>query len=199
MLRSLDTGHTVNGLAENSGWGVAKPRAAPAVRSLLVGDYRAAPKGYSFIRNLYPNWQSRMEDLESLIGFAGRFEEMSELLAQLTLLNSETADRSIDIEDDFLRLTTVHQAKGLEYPVVFVIGLADGLFPIKRALDEGNLDEERRLFYVAVTRAKNELYLTYPRINSQSGYPMRLKPSRFVSELPREHYEILRWHKARGW
>lgn len=185
----MDLAHSMRDIHE----AIASESPSEVVRIATEGWYN------SFIRNLYPNWQSRMEDLESLIGFAGRFEEMSELLAQLTLLNSETADRSIDIEDDFLRLTTVHQAKGLEYPVVFVIGLADGLFPIKRALDEGNLDEERRLFYVAVTRAKNELYLTYPRINSQSGYPMRLKPSRFVSELPREHYEILRWHKARGW
>ena len=140
----MDLAHSMGDIHE----AIASESPSEVVRIATEGWYN------SFIRNLYPNWQSRMEDLESLIGFAGRFEEMSELLAQLTLLNSETADRSIDIEDDFLRLTTVHQAKGLEYPVVFVIGLADGLFPIKRALDEGNLDEERRLFYVAVTRAK---------------------------------------------
>lgn len=152
-----------------------------------------------FIRTVYPNWESRLDDLESLIGFAGRYDDMTELLAQLVLLNSETSDRSVDIDDDSLRLTTVHQAKGLEYPVVFVIGLADGLFPLKRAIDEDNLEEERRLFYVAVTRAKDELYLSYPMINTQGGPSMRLHPSRFLNELPKNTYEVLRPKLQHGW
>lgn len=152
-----------------------------------------------YIRNLYSNWSDRIDDLESLAGFANRFDDMTELLSQLVLLNSEISDRGIDRDVDALRLTTVHQAKGLEFPIVFVIGLAEGLFPNKRALDEDNLDEERRLFYVAITRAKDELYLSYPLINEHGGPSMRLNPSRFLDEINREHYEILRIHETTDW
>ena len=78
---------------------------------------------------------------------------MEELLAQLVLLASESNERDSYQAHNCLRLTTIHQAKGLEFPIVFVIGLADGLFPLKRTIDDGDLEEERRLFYVAVTRA----------------------------------------------
>ncbi|NDI19554.1 MAG: ATP-dependent helicase, partial [Actinobacteria bacterium] len=86
-----------------------------------------------YLKGAYANYVSRLDDLKSLIGFAGRFEEMQELLAQIMLLNSETSDRSADPDADSLRLTTVHQAKGLEYAAVFLIGLADGSFPLRRA------------------------------------------------------------------
>ena len=68
-----------------------------------------------------------------------------------------------------MKLTTVHQAKGLEYDVVFLIGLADGQFPGRRSIEAGDVEEERRLFYVAVTRARNELYLSFPKIASRPG------------------------------
>jgi len=153
----------------------------------------------SYIRNLYSNWSDRIDDLESLVGFAHRFDDMTELLSQLVLLNSEISDRDVDEDFDALRLTTVHQAKGLEFPIVFIIGLAEGLFPNKRAMDEDNLDEERRLFYVAITRAKDELYLSYPMINEYGSPSMRLNPSRFLDEIDREHYEILRIHETTDW
>ncbi len=150
-----------------------------------------------YVRGAYANYTSRMDDLKSLVGFAGRFTEMPDLLAQLVLLNSETTDRSVEHEDERLKLTTVHQAKGLEFPVVFVIGLAEGLFPLRRAVEEENVEEERRLFYVAVTRAKDELYLCYPRIAGGNGPPMGMKPSRFLQELPEHVYEILRLQSRR--
>jgi len=155
---------------------------------------RIAVEGWygDYLRNLHSNWQSRKEDLESLIGFAARYGDMTELLAQLVLLNSETSDRSADLGDDALRLTTIHQAKGLEFPVVFVIGMSDGLFPLKRAIEEGDLDEERRLFYVAVTRAEEELYLVHPRVAQQGGPPSLMNPSRFVAEMPEDTFEVLR-------
>ncbi len=153
----------------------------------------------SYIRNLYSNWTDRVDDLQSLAGFAQRFDDMTELLAQLVLLNTEMSDRGFDSDFEALRLTTVHQAKGLEFPVVFIIGLAEGLFPNKRALEENNLDEERRLFYVSITRARDELYLSYPMINEHGGPSVRLNPSRFIDELEREHYEILRMHDANEW
>lgn len=145
-----------------------------------------------YVRGAYNNYPSRIDDLKGLVGFAGRFEDMQELLAQLVLLNSETTDRSVEAETERLRLTTVHQAKGLEFPVVFLIGLGDGLFPLRRAIEEGDVEEERRLFYVAVTRAKDELYLCYPRVAGGNGPPMGYKPSRFLQELSDSLYDVIR-------
>jgi DNA helicase-2/ATP-dependent DNA helicase PcrA len=127
--------------------------------------------------------------LESIIGFASRFADMNELLAQLVLLNSETSNRAVEPDADTVRLTTIHQAKGLEFPVVFIIGAADGLLPLKRAIDSGDVEEERRLFYVAATRARDELYVLYPRIVSQGGPPAVLEPSRFIEELDPESFD----------
>ena len=77
------------------------------------------------------------------------------MLSQLVLLSSESGDRVIRSDERCLRLSTIHQSKGLEYPHVFIIGLADGLFPSKRAIDgESDMEEEKRLFYVASTRAE---------------------------------------------
>ncbi len=151
-----------------------------------------------YLRQTYPNWREREEDLKSLIGFARRQDSLTELLAQLILLSSETSDRSIDDRDPKVRLTTVHQAKGLEFPVVIVIGLAEGQFPINRAIDEGNLEEERRLFYVAVTRAMDELYLFYPKLTAHGGPPRLLGPSRFLSEIPENRYRFTK-HRSHYW
>ena len=99
-----------------------------------------------------------------------------------------------------IKLTTIHQAKGLEYDVVFLIGAADGQFPGYRTIESGDFEEERRLFYVAVTRAKNELYLSYPRVASRPGPGgMMLTPSRFIQELPTHLYEELRIKRSWGW
>ncbi len=172
-----------------------------SIRDAILHDspeavVRVAVEGwYSFfIREVYTNWTSRMDDLESLVGFATRFTEISEMLSQLVLLNSEASNRSIDPDEDAVRLTTVHQAKGLEFPVVFVIGLSDGGFPLQRAIDEGDVEEERRLFYVAVTRAKDVLYLTYPTIAMIRGGAMKVRPSMFLRNLSQDHYEVHRTH-----
>src|ERR1035437_1617886 len=95
-----------------------------------------------------------------MIGFASRYDDMQELLAQIMLLNSETSDRSADPDADALRLTTVHQAKGLEYAAVFLIGLADGMFPLRRTIETGDIEEERRLFDVAATPPPHAHHLT---------------------------------------
>jgi DNA helicase-2/ATP-dependent DNA helicase PcrA len=145
----------------------------------------------SYIREIYPNWTDRADDLQSLVSFADRFDSMEELLAQLVLLASESNERSPEEQQNCLRLTTIHQAKGLEFPVVFIIGLADGTFPLKRAIDEQNLEEERRLFYVAVTRAMEELYMSYPMLNNQGNQVMRMNPSRFIKEVHPSRYETL--------
>jgi DNA helicase-2/ATP-dependent DNA helicase PcrA len=151
------------------------------------------------LKGAFANYVSRLDDLKSLIGFAGRYEEMQELLAQIMLLNSETSDRSADPNADALRLTTVHQAKGLEYAAVFLIGLADGSFPLRRAIEAGDVEEERRLFYVAVTRARDELYLCFPKVNTKGGPAMLQTPSRFLTELSSELYQPLRMKRSYGW
>ena len=152
-----------------------------------------------YLKGAFANYISRLDDLKSMIGFASRFEDMQDLLAQIMLLNSETSDRSADPNADALRLTTVHQAKGLEFAAVFLISLADGMFPLRRAIEANDVEEERRLFYVAVTRARDELYLCYPKVNTKGGPAMLLSPSRFLQELPPELYQPLRIKRNYGW
>lgn len=155
---------------------------------------RAIEGWYSgYIRTIYPNWDSRLEDLQSLESFANRFDSFAEYLSQLVLLNSEASEKSAEAPEDALRLSTVHQAKGLEWPVVFVIGLSEGMFPSRRALEENAIDEERRLFYVALTRAQDELYLSYPLLNmaSHSGVYQQL-PSRFLEKLPQDCFDLVK-------
>ncbi len=127
--------------------------------------------------------------------FASKYENLAEMLTQLILLSSESGDRVVRPGESCLRLSTIHQSKGLEYPHVFIIGLADGLFPNKRAIEgEGDLEEERRLFYVASTRAERSLHLIYPMLSSQNGTQIRLMQSRFLKELPQTGYEIYNVH-----
>lgn len=178
----VDIAYTLQDMAES----LDKKAPSELVSMALTGWYGG------FMRTLYTNWSSREEDLESLVGFAERYPSMPELLAQLVLLSSETSDRSVDPLEDMLRLTTVHQAKGLEFPIVFIIGVAQHLFPLKRAVEAGDVEEERRLFYVAVTRARDQLYLTQPRVTTQGGPPTLLEPSAFIKELAGETYEELR-------
>jgi DNA helicase-2/ATP-dependent DNA helicase PcrA len=153
-----------------------------------------------YLKGAYADYTDRLEELKALVGFASRFEEMQDLLAQIVLLNGETSEREVDPNTECIKLTTVHQAKGLEYDVVFVIGCADGQFPTRRSIEAGDVEEERRLFYVAVTRAKNELYLSYPRVATRAGPGgMMLAQSRFLQELPDDLYEELRIKRSYGW
>ncbi len=152
-----------------------------------------------YLKGAFANYVSRLDDLKSMIGFASRYEEMHQLLVEVMLLNSETSDRSADPNADALRLTTVHQAKGLEFAAVFLISLADGSFPLRRAIEAGDVEEERRLFYVAVTRARDELYLCFPKVNTKGGPAMLQTPSRFLTELSPDLYQPLRMKRSYGW
>jgi DNA helicase-2/ATP-dependent DNA helicase PcrA len=141
------------------------------------------------LKETYANYRQRLEDLEQLATFARQFASLPEFLTQLALLTNVEAetDRTPD-DEERMRLSTIHQAKGLEFDVVFVIMLCDGLFPSERSLDDGEgEEEERRLFYVAVTRARNELYLSYPLIRLTPGSygDAMQQPSRFLGEIPR--------------
>ena len=153
-----------------------------------------------YLKGAFADYPERLDELKAFVGFASRFEEMQDLLAQIVLLNGETSDRQVDPDAEAIKLTTVHQAKGLEYDVVFLIGAADGQLPTRRSIEAGDVEEERRLFYVAVTRAKNELYISYPKVASRAGPGgMLLTPSRFLQELPTDLYEVLRIKRSFGW
>ena len=117
---------------------------------------------------------------------------MEDFLCEMALqTNADGEQDGTEEESDRLGLSTIHQAKGLEYDVVFVMMLCEGMFPTFRSMEKSeNLEEERRLFYVAVTRARKHLYLIYPQCRSLGGNFERQLPSRFISELSAEHFEI---------
>jgi DNA helicase-2/ATP-dependent DNA helicase PcrA len=162
--------------------------ASQMIRIVLEAGYE------DYLEETYANARARSEDLQQLAGFAHQFETVQDFLAQLSLLTNLEADEERPAEPDAerARLSTIHQAKGLEFDVVFVIMLCDGLFPSARSLETPeNEEEERRLFYVAVTRARNELYLSYPLLRT-IGYQdgdMLQQPSRFLKEIPSQVVE----------
>ena len=141
----------------------------------------------------FANYQLRREDLDQLAAFARQFKDVHEFLSQLALISNVDAEAAPvqANEKEAVNLSSVHQAKGLEFHTVFVIWLTDGMFPSSRSLDTRDaLEEERRLFYVAITRARDELYLTYPHVRLSGGYgDVFQRPSRFLQEIPNELVE----------
>jgi DNA helicase-2/ATP-dependent DNA helicase PcrA len=135
--------------------------------------------------------QGRIENLEQLVEVGREFDAaatadqdgLNAFLQEIALVADADA-RSDD--EGLVTLMTLHNAKGLEYPVVFIVGCEDGVFPHSRALDEGGLEEERRLFYVGVTRAMRELYLTYALRRAVFGAQTNGMRSRFLDEIPGE-------------
>lgn len=189
--------YTLDELIDKEG----KP-ALPAlmIRSIVEGVYE------DYMKAKFKNYEQRQQDLEQLSNFSDRFTDSLEFLSQLSLLSgvdtdNNPAQQQQQQDRDAVTLTTGHQAKGLEWNVVFAVWLSEGMFPHKRAIDEGGdeaLEEERRLFYVTVTRAKDELYLTYPVINHQArDGDILQRPSRFVSDLPKDLIEV--WNVKSGW
>jgi len=147
--------------------------------------------GYDdYLKENFANYRNRLEDLEQLAVFAYQFNSTEDFLTQLALLTNVEAedDQAAKNDAEKIKLSTIHQAKGLEFDVVFTIMLCDGLFPSSRSMESGEREEEeRRLFYVAITRARNELYLCYPLIRASfgnSGGDGMQTPSRFLSEIP---------------
>ena len=141
----------------------------------------------------FANYELRREDLDQLAVFARQFKDVHEFLSQLALISNVDAETGPvqAREKETVNLSTVHQAKGLEFHTVFVIWLTDGMFPSSRSLDSrAALEEERRLFYVAITRARDELYLTYPQMRLSGGYgDVFQRPSRFLQEIPNDLVE----------
>jgi len=147
--------------------------------------------GYDdYLKETYDNYERRLEEIQQLAEFAFQFGSVEEFLTQLALLTNVEAEDDPQDDTEKIRLSTIHQAKGLEFDAVFVIMLCDGLFPSSRSTETNDgEEEERRLFYVAITRAKNELYLSYPLIRGgfgATGNDVFQSPSRFLSEIPRE-------------
>jgi DNA helicase-2/ATP-dependent DNA helicase PcrA len=148
--------------------------------------------GYDdYLKETYDNYERRLDEIQQLAEFAFQFGTVEEFLTQLALLTNVEAEDDNAAKDDVekLKLSTIHQAKGLEFDAVFVIMLCDGMFPSTRSMEsnEGE-EEERRLFYVAITRAKSELYITYPLIRGgfgNTGSDAFQSPSRFLSEIPK--------------
>jgi len=144
--------------------------------------------------------QTRIENLQELITAAGQFSEenknnvhtqLAEFLANAALEAGET--QSDESAIDYVQLMTLHSAKGLEFPLVFLAGMEEGLFPHQlSASDPSQLSEERRLCYVGITRAMKKLYLTYAETRRHHGQEMYHRPSRFIHELPQELLDEVR-------
>jgi DNA helicase-2/ATP-dependent DNA helicase PcrA len=178
-----------------------QPLPCEMVDVVLEGFYE------EYAQATFPNARQRLDDLVALGDFARGHQSADEFLSQLALLtNLEADDATGGGNEDVMRLSTIHQAKGLEWSVVFVIGLCDGMFPLARVINEDKtgdaLEEERRLFYVSVTRARDELHLCYPQYRETGGAPGFQNASRFLDELPRDVYRetaVRRMHNYGRW
>jgi DNA helicase-2/ATP-dependent DNA helicase PcrA len=152
--------------------------------------------------------QGRIENLEQLVQVGREFdtgadhdarppEDTLEVFLQQIALVADADSRTED--EGLVTLMTLHNAKGLEYPTVFIVGCEDGVFPHSRALDEGALEEERRLFYVGVTRAMRALYLTHARRRAVFGAQTHGLPSRFLDEIPPELLDRVQAPALHSW
>ncbi len=202
MAGSLGTlgavlGMTVRGVKASAGFESAKrvlrqvadarPFASDYIRAIAgSAEYRA------YLESEFPNFQERLDDLEQFAIFAEPFEDLASFLEAVSLTDEFGAGRDQEgrgLDRERVVLSTIHQAKGLEWDVVFVMHLADGSFPHKRALDDmAQLEEERRLFYVAITRARKQLWLTYPITRGYEHVEMCL-PSVFLEDIPKRLIE----------
>jgi DNA helicase-2/ATP-dependent DNA helicase PcrA len=150
--------------------------------SMITDFYRPLLSGK------YDDWQKRMKDIETFITISERYNNINDLLNEMAL--EPPTESVVDIEaeskeDEFLTLSTIHSAKGLEWRIVFIIWALDGRFPSSKAADTAEtLEEERRLFYVACTRAKDQLYISYPMnvYDRESGLVLS-KPTRFLDGI----------------
>jgi DNA helicase-2/ATP-dependent DNA helicase PcrA len=154
--------------------------------------------------------QARLENLSELVSAARSFDpddqvmfeedseiEISILDAFLAHAALEAGDAQGDRTQDAVQMMTMHSAKGLEFKTVFLAGMEDGLFPHQMSMDEpGRLEEERRLCYVGITRARQKLYLTYAESRRLNGSDHYNRPSRFISDIPRELVEEIRAHEV---
>ncbi len=146
-----------------------------------------------YLKSKYPDYQQRSLDLDQLTIFLANHNDLDEFLAEVSLQESFNLKDKLSNKDNKLILSTIHQAKGLEWPAVFIINLNDKAFPNIRAIEQGGLEEERRLFYVAITRAQKNLYLTYSLASIRFDGYKNLQPSEFISSINNKllNYNIL--------
>ena len=167
-----------------------RPRPGEMVREVVGSGYR------EYVRAQLDNATARLEDLDQLALFADGYDSLDAFLDEVTLMN-ELSGEDVTVDEgerERVTLSTIHQAKGLEWRAVFIVWLAEGRFPSARADD---MEEERRLFYVACTRAKDELILCCPLVaRDRYRVDVILEPSRFVAELPEDAYQ--RWQVQEG-
>jgi DNA helicase-2/ATP-dependent DNA helicase PcrA len=181
-------------------------RFADAMTALRRPSYASSPAeairyvveegGYAELaRSKFTNWQARLDDLEALAQFAMPYDGVEGFLSEVTLFGEPTGEETLagENDDERLVLSSVHQAKGLEWRAVFVIGLVEDRFPnVRASKTAGGLEEERRLFHVAATRARDELTLVHPLASfDRFGIVVVTEPSRFLRELPEDLYQ--RW------
>lgn len=144
-----------------------------------------------------PQDEARVENLEELETVAAEFERdypgtsLEDFLERISLVAD--ADEIPDADGGVVTLMTLHTAKGLEFPVVFLTGLEEGVFPHQRATDRDEMEEERRLAYVGITRAREILYLSRSVVRRQWGAPTQSPPSRFLDEIP---VELITWRRS---
>ena len=140
----------------------------------------------------------RIENLEELVTATKQFtkpgeaEDLSDLTAFLTHASLEAGEAQASPNQDYVELMTLHSAKGLEFPRVFIVGVEEGIFPSGMSFDEGRLQEERRLAYVGITRAKRKLTISYAELRRLYGKEERHVASRFIEELPEAHIREIR-------
>jgi DNA helicase-2/ATP-dependent DNA helicase PcrA len=206
------TAEKIWGMIEKDRFGDVKEQIPRAARKgwedllILVGRLRERLKapadmirivldeGYEVhLQTSFANFAARVEDLRRFADFALRYSDAETLLSELALTSGVASQDALEQpeEEDTLVLSSVHQAKGLEWNAVFVLWLVEGKFPDGRAIkEEGGEEEERRLFYVACTRAKDRLYLVHPTL-ADERYLMNViqRPSRFLKELDKASYE----------
>jgi DNA helicase-2/ATP-dependent DNA helicase PcrA len=154
----------------------------------LIGNY---------IKNKYENFEERLKDIEALHELALDYNSIQDFMDNMNLNAKEFSEDKLRHSDkeklnERILLSTIHKAKGLEWKVVFVLSLSETLFPsIRNSEENSDIEEERRIFYVASTRAKNDLFLITPKTISSHRGKNLLRPSRFISELNSELYELI--------
>jgi DNA helicase-2/ATP-dependent DNA helicase PcrA len=184
----------VEGMREKmSDWTLGNQMQGVIDDSDLVSAYEKEPS---------ERMETRIENLRELVNAADSFilpaedadAGLTELQSFLSHAALEAGDTQAESWDDCVQLMTMHSAKGLEFPLVFIAGMEDGLFPHQRSVEDagGRLEEERRLCYVGMTRAREQLYLCYAEIRRMYGSENFCRPSRFIDEMPAELLEEIR-------
>ncbi|MCX6152689.1 MAG: ATP-dependent helicase [Candidatus Kapabacteria bacterium] len=161
-----------------------------------VGDKASAIAEFykPLLKKRYDDWQKRWKDIEMFLNIAERYKSLRDFLNDMAIdppVEAVSDLESESKEDEYLTLSTIHSAKGLEWKVVFLIWALEGRFPSAKSVDSiESLEEERRLFYVACTRAKDELYISYPMnfYDRESGFVLS-EPSRFIDDIEKDLYE----------